>query len=163
MNKTTFSEDFDQKTLTIERTFEAPIARVWAAWTQSELLEKWWAPAPWKARTKSFDFSEGGHWHYYMEGPEGERHWSLVQYRKIEPQESFTGFDTFCDEHGTRNEDLPAMEWDNRFKAFNGHTEVRVIATFVSAEDLKRIVEMGVKEGFTTAMDQLEALLSGNA
>ena len=162
MNKTTFTENLDEKTLTIDRTFEAPVERVWAAWTQSELLEKWWAPAPWKARTKSFDFSKGGHWHYYMEGPEGERHWCLVKYRTIEPQKAFTGFDTFCDEEGTQNTDLPAMEWDNRFKGSNGRTEVRVIATFVSAEDLKRIIEMGVKEGFSTAMDQLGALLTGN-
>lgn len=38
-------------------------------------------------------------------------------------------------------------------------TDVRVTITFVSVEGMKRIVEMGFKEGFTMGLDQLETLL----
>ena len=161
MHKPTFTENLEQNTMTVERSFDAPLERVWAAWTQRELLEQWWAPLPWKARTKSFDFREGGHWLYYMEGPEGERHWCLVEYRTIELLKGFTGFDAFCDEKGTPNRDLPAMDWDNRFEGDDKRTDVRVTITFVSVEDMKRIVEMGFKEGFTMGLDQLESLLRG--
>jgi len=161
MYKPKFTENPAQKMMTVERRFDAALERVWAAWTRQDLLEKWWAPLPWKARTKSFDFREGGHWHYYMEGPEGERHWCLVEYRTIETLRRFTGFDTFCDEECTPNRDLPAMDWDNRFEGDVKRTDVRVTITFVSAEDMKRIVEMGFKEGFTMGLDQLEQLLQG--
>jgi uncharacterized protein YndB with AHSA1/START domain len=160
MNKAIFTENTKQKTMTVERSFDAAIDRVWAAWTERQLLEKWWAPLPWKARTKSFDFSEGGHWHYYMEGPEGERHWCMVEYRTIETLQGFTAFDTFCDEHGSANADLPAMDWDNAFEGDDKRTRVRVTITFVSADDMKRIIEMGFKEGFTMGLDQLESLLA---
>jgi uncharacterized protein YndB with AHSA1/START domain len=161
MNKAIFTENPEHKTMTVERSFDAPRERVWAAWTQSELLEKWWAPLPWKARTRSFDFTEGGHWHYYMEGPKGERHWCLVRYRTIETLKRFAGFDGFCDEEGTPNPDMPAMDWNNAFGGDGKRTDVRVTITFVSAEDMKRIVEMGFREGFTMGLDQLDAMLTG--
>jgi PhnB protein len=79
----------------------------------------------------------------------------------IENLRRFTGFDTFCDEEGTTNRDLPAMDWDNRFEGDDKRTDVRVTITFVSAEDMQRIVEMGFKEGFTMGLDQLDQLLQG--
>ncbi len=163
MQETIFTENTEQKTLTVERTFEAPLDRVWAAWTEPELLDEWWAPEPWKAHTKSFDFSPGGHWHYSMESPEGERHWSYVDFRTIEPRQAFTALSTFCDEDGNRNTDLPGTEWDNRFEGSDGRTTVHVSLTFVSADDMKRIVEMGFKQGFTMGLNQLERLLAGTA
>ncbi|HKI86814.1 MAG TPA: SRPBCC domain-containing protein [Thermoanaerobaculia bacterium] len=162
MQKTTFSENPEQKTLTVERTFEAPVERVWAAWTEPELLEQWWAPAPWRAHTKSFDFSEGGHWHYFMESPDGERHWSWVDYRTIEPRQAFAAADAFCDEEGVRNTEMPGTEWDNRFEGSDGRTTVRVTLTFLSVDDMKNLIEMGFKEGFTMGLDQLEKLLANS-
>ena len=33
------------KTITIERTFEAPIELVWKAWTEAEHIVNWWGPS----------------------------------------------------------------------------------------------------------------------
>lgn len=33
-----------QKELTFERSYPAPVATVWQAWTQSEMLRQWWGP-----------------------------------------------------------------------------------------------------------------------
>ncbi len=35
----------------ITREFSASQAEVWKAWTESHLLDQWWAPKPWKAVT----------------------------------------------------------------------------------------------------------------
>lgn len=163
MHKSVFKENPDQKTLTVERTFPAPVNRVWAAWTEKELLEQWWAPKPWQAVSKSFDFREGGHWHYYMEGPDGERHWALVIYKKIAPEKWFTAHDDFCDEDRNLNPDLPGNDWRNEFTADGDQTHVLVTLTFVSVEDMQKIVAMGFKEGFSMGLDQLEALLSNQS
>ncbi len=61
------------KELIVTRIFDAPVNKVWHAWTDSAELDKWWAPKPWKAVTKQFNFSEGGHWLYAMQGPDGEK------------------------------------------------------------------------------------------
>lgn len=159
MNKTTFTPGGDDKTMVITRTFDAPLQRVWEAWTTQELLEKWWAPAPWKAVTKDFDFREGGRWLYAMTGPDGEKHWSLEKYLTIDPKTSFTADDFFCDEEGISNQDMPSNRWNVAFLEHEGKTDVTVTMTARSAQDLQKLTEMGFKEGFSQGLDQLEELL----
>ncbi|MEX0723827.1 MAG: hypothetical protein WD357_10300 [Gracilimonas sp.] len=48
MNKTTFSSD--KNMLTVTRAFDAPLSLVWRTWTEPELLDRWWAPKPWKSK-----------------------------------------------------------------------------------------------------------------
>ena len=55
------NKDVAGKKITVEREFEASVEDVWRAWTEKELLDQWWAPKPYKARTKTIDFREGGH------------------------------------------------------------------------------------------------------
>lgn len=158
--KTIYTLGEDKKTLIAERSFTAPLEKVWQAWTDSNLLEKWWAPAPWKARTKSFEFKEGGAWHYFMEGPEGEKHWCLNSYLIITPHASFTAVDSFCDEEGVVNEEMPISHWDVQFDAEGEVTKVLVTSTYASEKDLETVIEMGMKEGFNQGLDQLEELLT---
>ncbi len=66
--QTTISKDAANKKLIVVREFDAPLEQVWKAWTDKDILDKWWAPKPWKAKTKSMDFREGGAWLYSMGG-----------------------------------------------------------------------------------------------
>lgn len=158
--KTNYTVTEDKKTLIAERSFTAPLEKVWAAWTQSELLEKWWAPLPWHARTKSFEFKEGGKWHYCMEGPEGEKHWGMNTYLIIVPEASFTAVDSFCDENGAVDESLPTSHWDVQFDTEGEVTKIIVTTTYPNAEALETVSNMGMKEGFNQGLDQLEEMLT---
>ena len=64
--QTIFNKDIKNKRMYITREFAAPIANVWQAWTDSKLLDQWWAPRPFRAETKRMDFREGGQWLYAM-------------------------------------------------------------------------------------------------
>jgi uncharacterized protein YndB with AHSA1/START domain len=154
-----FSVDKENNRVNVEREFAAPVGKVWAAWTQSELLDLWWAPRPWKARTKSQDFREGGSWLYAMVGPEGEEHWAKLDYKTINPQKSFSGIDAFCDENGTLNEEFARSTWTNTFTEADGTTTVSVVIQYDKYEDIEQIMEMGFKEGFTMALGNLDELL----
>ena len=46
----------EKNTITVKRDFAAEVALVWDAYTKPEILDQWWAPKPWKARTKSMSF-----------------------------------------------------------------------------------------------------------
>jgi uncharacterized protein YndB with AHSA1/START domain len=72
MNETIITKCEQKTKLTIERIFDAPRSRVWQAFTDAELLDRWWAPEPWTTETVSMDFRIGGRWHYSMNGPNGE-------------------------------------------------------------------------------------------
>lgn len=155
-----FTKDEAKKTITVVREFDAPVPDVWNAWTKAELLEQWWAPRPWKAVTQSMDFREGGAWLYYMEGPDGSRHYARVDYKKIDPQKSFSAKDAFTDENGNISTNMPSMNWNNVFTASGNSTKVEVLITFQTLEDLEKILEMGFKEGFTMAHANLDELLA---
>lgn len=154
-----FSVDKENNRVNVEREFAAPVGKVWAAWTQSELLDQWWAPRPWKARTKSMDFREGGSWLYAMVGPEGEEHWAKVEYKTIAPQQSFSANDAFCDEHGTINTEFAQAIWTNTFTEADGTTTVSVAIQYDKYEDIEQMIQMGFKEGFTMALGNLDELL----
>lgn len=147
-------------TIHVKREFNANPDLVWQAWTSAELLDQWWGPQPWRAETKTMDFREGGHWLYVMVGPEGEKHWSKVNYISIEKEKSFTAKDGFCDENGTMNPTFPQNLWENLFTASDEQTTVTITLTFDKLEDLEQIIAMGFKEGFTMGLNQLDTLLT---
>jgi uncharacterized protein YndB with AHSA1/START domain len=159
-NKTVFTKDLVNKKLYVTRAFSASVEKVWAAWTESSLLDKWWAPKPWQAQTKSFNFTEGGLWLYCMAGPEGEKHWSRVEFKTITPLPSFSTTCVFCDEEGNTDNNAPVMHWLNKFFATDSGTRVEVELTFDDVAGLKKIIEMGFEGGFTMGLGNLDELLA---
>ena len=53
LNKETIITQQSPKQLRVVRHFDADLPLVWDAWTKKDLLDEWWAPKPYKARTKS--------------------------------------------------------------------------------------------------------------
>ncbi|MEZ4841716.1 MAG: SRPBCC domain-containing protein [Flavobacteriaceae bacterium] len=151
-----FNVDKDSKQINVERSFNAPKNLVWEAWTTPEILEQWWAPKPFKAETKSMNFTEGGHWHYCMVGPEDEQHWCLFDFEKIVPLTSFSGLDAFCDENAVISDTKPRVKWRNEFVADDDTCIVHINIQFDQLEDLQTIIEMGFKEGFTAGLENLD-------
>lgn len=151
-----FTINKENNTVNVEREFSASLDLVWDAWTKPEILDQWWAPKPYKTVTKSMDFREGGMWLYYMISPENEKHWCKNDYQKIQPKKSYTGLDAFCDENGIVNKDMPRTQWTNTFTEFNNKTLVSIVATYESLDDLEKVIQMGFKEGFTMALENLD-------
>jgi uncharacterized protein YndB with AHSA1/START domain len=158
--ETIYSTDLANKKLMVVREFDAPVESVWKAWTDPKLLDEWWAPKPWKANTVSMNFREGGRWLYYMEGTDGTRQHCKVDYKSIIPNQLFSGDDAFCDEKGNTNHDFPNMGWKVNFSKANSGTKVEVEVKFATEADMNKIVEMGFKEGFAAAHQNLDELLA---
>ncbi|MES1160637.1 MAG: SRPBCC domain-containing protein [Bacteroidota bacterium] len=159
-NETVFSKDLQNKKLTVIRTFNAPLDLVWKAWTESEILDQWWAPKPYRAETKKMDFREGGYWLYCMVGPSNDHAWCRVDYITIQPKKTITSTDAFCDEQGKINQDFPVMDWRKEFTAKDNTTSVRVEVTFENEADMETIIKMGFQEGFTAGLSNLDLYLS---
>jgi uncharacterized protein YndB with AHSA1/START domain len=158
--ETVYTPDVANKKLKVTREFDAAVEKVWKAWTDPKLLDQWWAPKPWKANTISMDLRSGGRWLYYMEGPDGTRQYCKVEYSSVIPNKSFAGNDAFCDEKGNTNTEFPNMRWNVLFNKFEDGTKVDVEFAFDSEADMNKIVEMGFKEGFAAAHNNLDELLA---
>jgi len=155
-----FLVDKDKNTITVKREFAANRQLVWDCYTKSELLDRWFAPKPFTTKTKSMDFSEGGHWLYAMVDPEGTEHWGRMDYVTIRPIDNYTALDGFCDETGELNEDLPRANWEVSFSDVSDHALVRTVVTYNSLQDLKTVIQMGMEEGLKSTLERLDELLA---
>ena len=87
--------DLNNRTLTIEKTFDAPIELVWEAWTQPEHIAQWWGPKGMKTRIIEHNFVEGGSWEYAMTMPDGKDfiadgvYLEIVELQKIRTSANF--------------------------------------------------------------------------
>ncbi len=154
-----FSIDKENKRITVQRAFDAPVQRVWAAWTERDRLDQWWAPKPFLAKTKTMYFKEGGYWHYVMIGPGGEEHWCRADYLSIQTLKSFSWRDAFCDETGTIVQDFPRSTWTNDF---NQQGQVTVVTNLIEYEELlhmEKYLDMGFEEGYKAGLTNLDEFL----
>jgi uncharacterized protein YndB with AHSA1/START domain len=73
----------EDRTLVIERVFDAPVNLVWRAWTEQKHLDKWSAPRGYTITSSQGDPRPGGRWRCCMRTPEGEELWLGGVYREV--------------------------------------------------------------------------------
>ena len=154
-----FIVDRENHTLTMKREFGASRQLVWDCYTKQEYLDQWFAPKPFTTKTKSMDFSEGGHWHYAMVDPDGKEYWGYTEYVSITPIDEYITRDAFSDESGTINPDLPRASWIMTFENAGDHTFVHTVVTYASLEDLETVINMGMEAGMESTLERLDELL----
>jgi uncharacterized protein YndB with AHSA1/START domain len=157
--KTNIVKNLKEKSILVSRTFNAPVALIWRAYTESELLDQWWGPSPWRAETKSLDFKVGGSWLYAMVGPQGEKHWAIMEYTAIETLKKIGIIDAFSDETGVINNAFPKSVGSFLFTETNDGVLVEFKMNYPTEQDILTLVEMGFEQGITIGLDQLETLL----
>ncbi|MNK93926.1 hypothetical protein D3C87_1141100 [compost metagenome] len=158
--KTKVKKDLSNKSITISRELDASLEMVWRAYTESELLDQWWGPSPWRVETKTMNFSVGGHWLYAMVSPENQKHWARMNYVAINKHEKFAIEDFFCDETGHVDGKMPSAKGEVIFMKTNSGTNVDYILRFATEEALKQMIEMGYEQGMSQCLEQLEELLA---
>jgi uncharacterized protein YndB with AHSA1/START domain len=74
----------EQPSLTIVRRFKASPARVYAAWTQPELIARWWGPDGGPVLDAEADLRVGGRFRVVFQTLDGEMHECRGEYREVE-------------------------------------------------------------------------------
>ena len=167
MSETTIIKQPENRTLIMERVFNAPRERVWNAWADADELAKWWGPRGWETSNKSFDFKPGGVWHYCMKCLDeaqgefyGQESWGKAVYESVNPMDRFIYKDYFSDADGHVNTEMPVMTITMEFSdAGEGKTRVRSTGVFDSDEGYQTVINMGVEEGASQTWDRLGELL----
>lgn len=154
-----FIANKENNTLTIVREFAAGRQLVWDCHTKQEHLDQWFAPKPLTTKTKSMDFSNGGHWHYAMVTPDGEEYWGYSEYSDIRPIDSYRASDAFSDSTGKVNSDLPTAQWLVTFADKGENATVTTFVQYDSFDDLEKVLNMGMKEGMIATMEKLDEYL----
>lgn len=155
---TTKPEDL---TIAVTAEFAHPVHRVWQAYTDPRQLERFWGPPTWPATFVQWDHSVGGRAIYFMTGPKGEKSYGGWEFLEIEPESRFVVLDFFADEQGNQLEDFAVSRMEMTFQPTAQGSRMTSLATFTSLEALEQVLSMGVIEGTTAAMGQIDAVLEG--
>ncbi len=166
MDKTRITKDLENKTLRIERTFNAPKEKVWRAYADKDWFEKWWGPEGWEAMTKTFDFKAGGTIHYGMKCVDknqgeyyGQESWGLMRIETVDEPNAFTVTDYFSDTDGNINQEMPSQKMIVELAETDGRTTLISRSVLETVEQLEELVKMGMAEGFSSQLNRLETLL----
>ncbi|MEV0456572.1 SRPBCC family protein [Catellatospora methionotrophica] len=152
--------DLDTLTLTIVADFAAPVERVWQVYADPRQLEKVWGPPTYPATVVDHDLRPGGRVNYFMTGPEGDKHAGYWLVTAVDEPDSFAFEDGFADLDFTPNPDLPASRNVYTFTAHDGGTRATYLGVYPSAEQLQQVLDMGVVEGASLAINQIDDLLA---
>jgi len=161
MPVTDVQQNLDNLTLTITAEFAAPVARIWQVYADPRQLEKVWGPPSYPATVVDHDFTPGGRVNYFMTGPEGDKHAGYWQITAIDEPSSFSFDDGFADLDFNPTQALPVSRNVYAFTENNGGTRATYVGTYASAEALQQVLAMGVVEGATSAINQIDDLVSG--
>jgi uncharacterized protein YndB with AHSA1/START domain len=149
----------DKQNLVFTRVFDAPIERVWRAWTDPEQVMRWWGPNGFTCPLARIDFREGGKSLVCMRAPKefgGQDMYSTWTYTRIVPLRQIEWLHHFADKEGNRVEpatqglpaDMPA-EVRNlvTFKAVGDHnTELTVTEYDWPVGHMMEMSRMGMEQ-----------------
>jgi uncharacterized protein YndB with AHSA1/START domain len=140
--------------LRIERTFRAPIEKVFDAWTSEEVLRRWLHCGPdWQTPKAEVDLRIGGTIRIVMRDPDGAEHGATGEYRLIERPYRLVFSWTF-DDHAD-NRQLIELEFSER----DGVTTVVMINSGIATEGL----EGSQRTGWHLCYDELRNELAGHS
>lgn len=150
----------DLDTLTITARFAAPVDRIWQVYADARQLEKVWGPPTYPATVVDHELAPGGRTTYLMTGPDGDKHAGYWEIAAVDEPRSFSFIDGFADLDFRPDPALPAAENVYTFAEQDGGTRATYVSVFGSAEALARVLDMGMVEGATAAINQIDGLVA---
>ena len=162
MTVTAVNKDTDSLTMSISAEFEADAARVWELWADPRQLERWWGPPTYPATMTTHELRPGGEVKYHMTGPEGDEHHGHWRITALSEPTSLAFLDSFADSDGTPNDEMPKTDISVLIEELgDGRTRMSISSVFESLEAMEQLIAMGMEEGMTEAMGQIDAILAG--
>ena len=158
MPVTDVTHDLDTRALTITAEFAAPVQRIWEIYADPRQLEQVFGPPTHPATFVDHDLTPGGRAHYYMTSPDGEKYYGWWKVTEVDEPHRFAFVDGFAaDDTFAPLEDMPVSKNVYTFEAIDGGTRATVARSYDTAEALQKVLEMGVVEGASSAINQIDA------
>jgi len=153
------------KEVSFERVYDAPIAKVWEAWTNPEILKQWWGPDNVSIPECEVDLKVGGKFYIVMEageamGPIKGTRWPMdAQFTVVEPNAkiAYTA-KAWTEGQGDATDINQNTEID--MSEENGKTKVTVKAAILSTGPAAGAAVQGMEYGFNQQLDKLTKFLA---
>ena len=161
MTVTAVRKDARALTMTIDAEFDASPERVWQLWADPRQLERWWGPPTYPATFTKHDLAPGSRVEYHMTGPEGDQSRGFWDVLEADAPNRLVFRDGFANDDGTPNDALPRSEGRVTIEPIgDGRTRMSIESIFPSREAMEQVLAMGMEEGLTQAVGQIDAILA---
>jgi uncharacterized protein YndB with AHSA1/START domain len=161
MTVTNVHKDPEALTLTLTAEFDATPERVWQLWADPRQLERWWGPPTYPATVDVHDLRAGGRVAYHMTGPTGDTPHGLWEVVEVDPPRSIAFLDRFAGEDGNPDPSFPTSDARVSIEDIGGgRTRMTILSAFPSVAAMEQLVGMGMVEGLTEAVGQIDAILA---
>jgi uncharacterized protein YndB with AHSA1/START domain len=164
MTVTAVQKDPEKLRLTLTAEFDATPERVWELWADPRQLERWWGPPTYPATFTRHDLTPGSRVEYHMTGPSGDQphgYWDVLE---AEPPRRLVFRDGFANEDGTPNDQFPRNDGIVTIEPIgDARTRMSIESVFPSAQAMDQVLAMGMEEGLTQAVGQIDAILAEGA
>ena len=138
----------------IEREFDAPRDRVFAAFTDPDLIPEWWGPRGTTTEVVAMDVRTGGDWRFVVHNSDGTQTGFRGTYREISPPERI----------------VQTFEWDGMpgyvsvetavFEDLGDRTKVTTTTIFHTTEERDGMLGSGMEGGMNETYERLDELLA---
>ncbi len=99
-----------------------------------------------------------------MTGPDGDQPRAYWDVQSVDPPHSLVVRDGFANEDGSPNTEMPANEFRVTIEEVGeGRTRMSIVSTFPSTEAMEQLLGLGMEEGLTMAVGQIDAILAEDA
>ncbi len=159
-----------KKEFTITRTFQAPRALVWKAWTDPDQIMRWFGPAGATMIVRNMDLRVGGSFHHCWRMPDGKEGWSKWVFREIDPPSKLVVVQFFSDPDGRVMPHPMLPDWPAEtlstvtFEERDGQTLLTFRKETFEVSDAQAAVfetgMAGMAQGLVGCFELLDALLA---
>lgn len=159
MSTNNFNFDISKRELIISRTFNASPDKVYQAWTEPELIKKWFAPLPWTTPVVETDVRPGGASFIVMHSPDGEEMPNRGVYLEVVPNQRLVFTDAYV--QAWIPSEKPFMTVELTFQPVGEQTKYTARVMHFSEADKEQHEQMGFYLGWGQCTDQLGQLVEG--
>jgi uncharacterized protein YndB with AHSA1/START domain len=146
-----------EREIHVERVFDAPRERLFAAYTDPELIPRWWGPRGTTTIVDELDAKTGGRWQFRMRNEDGSETVFRGVFREVAAPERI----------------VQTFEWDGMpghvsvdtasFEDLGDRTRVVSTSIFHTGEERDGMLDSGMERGMNETYARLDELLAGQA
>ena len=148
----------DGTELVFERTFDAPREQVWKAFTDPQIVPRWWGKRGSTTTVVEMDVRPGGTWRYVSSAPDREDVAFYGEYLEVTPPERIRWTFMF-DVEGLGPQGGPET---HTFEDLGGRTMIRSVGHFDSVESIEGALSTGMVGGAIETWDRLAEVLAAS-
>ncbi len=148
----------NEREIHIEREFDAPRDRVFALYTDPELIPQWWGPRGTTAEVIEMDVRTGGDWKFVAHNSDGSQTGFRGTFREVTPPERIV--QTFEWEGMPGYISIDAAEFTD---LGDGRTKMVCDSLFFTNEERDGMLGAGMEGGMNETYQRFDELLAEHA